>query len=213
AWLKELVVEERFGRILQVHLDCFWNRDERYYQSSTAGRHAWHGDAALDGGVLFTQFAHFVDLLCWTFGEVEVLAAYAANQTHEALHTFSDTGMVHFKLAGGGVGSLNYSTVVWDQNFESTLSVLGSRGTVKLGGQYMNDVRYCHLKGVEKPSLPPSAPPNNYGPYQGSAANHHFVIDNVVNVLKGRDTVATTAEEGREVVRLITTIHDRSKPH
>ncbi|WP_116106430.1 Gfo/Idh/MocA family protein [Lewinella sp. IMCC34191] len=213
AWLKELVDEGRFGRVLQVHVDCFWNRDERYYHSSEKGQHAWHGDPALDGGVLFTQFAHFIDLLCWTFGKLEVLTAYAVNQTHADLHPFPDTGMVQFKLAGDAVGSLNYSTVVWDQNFESTLSVLGSRGTVKLGGQYMNELRYCHVEGIEKPSLPPSAPPNNYGPYQGSAANHHFVIDNVVNVLKGLEAVATTAEEGREVVRLITAIHEKSEPH
>ena len=211
AWLKELMEGEELGGVLQVHLDCFWNRDHRYYQTAEGAPHPWHGDAALDGGVLYTQFAHFVDLLCWTFGEVEVTSARFANQTHAAFHPFADTGMVHFTLPGGGLGSLNFSTVIWDRNFESTLTVIGRRGTVKLGGQYMNELRYCHVAGLTAPALPPSAPPNSYGPYQGSAANHHFVIDNVVDVLQGRAKVATTAEEGRAVVRTIEAIYRASE--
>ena len=212
AWLKDCVAAGQLGEILQVHVDCFWNRDHRYYTDSSGTAHPWHGSPDLDGGVLFTQFAHFLDLLCWTFGEVRVLNAFGANQAHGELHEFADSGMVHFLLRGGAFGSLNYSTVVWDTNFESTLSVLGSRGTVKLGGQYMNELRYCHVEGLPVPVLPTSAPANNYGPYQGSAANHHFVIDNVIDVLKGRGEVATTAAEGRNVVALIRDIQRASQP-
>ncbi|MCP9235778.1 Gfo/Idh/MocA family protein [Lewinella sp. JB7] len=207
AWLKEVVDAGTLGAVLQVHLDCFWNRDLRYYRTADGEPHPWHGDAALDGGVLFTQFAHFVDLLCWTFGRIEVDRVVLANQTHGNVHPFPDSGMVHFRLPGGGLGSLNFSTVIWDRNFESTLTVIGSRGTVKLGGQYMNDLRYCHVAGVTAPALPPSAPPNHYGPYEGSAANHHFVIDNVVEVLRGRAEVATPAGEGRMVVDVIQAIY------
>ncbi|CAH0999661.1 Inositol 2-dehydrogenase/D-chiro-inositol 3-dehydrogenase [Neolewinella maritima] len=207
AWLKELVAGQHVGQILQVHLDCFWNRDDRYYRLADGSPHAWHGDATLDGGVLYTQFAHFIDLLCWTFGDIQVLHAQFANQTHTAIHDFADTGMVHFSLPNGGLGSLTFSTAIWDRNFESTLTAIGTRGTVKLGGQYMNELQYCHVEGLLAPALPPSAPPNNYGPYQGSAANHHFVIDNVVDVLRGRAPVATTAEEGRAVVKVIEDIY------
>ena len=212
AWLKKVVDDNHLGEFLQVHVDCFWNRDYRYYQTAEGTPHPWHGSTELDGGVLFTQFAHFIDLLCWTFGPVEVIAARFANQTHAALHAYADTGMVHFRLPDGGLGSLNFSTVVWDRNFESTLTVIGRRGTVKLGGQYMNELRYCHVQGLEVPTLAASAPPNSYGPYQGSAANHHFVIDNVVDVLRGRATVATTAAEGRAVVQTIAAIYRASRP-
>lgn len=212
AWLKSVVDRKLLGRVLQVHLDCFWNRDGRYYAGPNGERHPWHGDATLDGGVLFTQFAHFIDLLCWTFPGVTVTSARHANQTHADWHPFPDTGMIQFRLPDGGFGSLNYGTVVYDRNFESTLSVLGDRGTVKLGGQYMNELRYCHVAGMEAPELPVSAPPNDYGPYQGSAANHHFVIDNAIRVLREADTVATSAEEGREVVRFITRVEQISEP-
>lgn len=208
AWLKEQLDGERLGRILQVHLNCFWNRDHRYYTLPPDGRpHPWHGNTELDGGVLFTQFAHFIDLLCWCFGDVNVHSARFANQNHEDLHIFADTGTVHFSLGGGTLGSLNFSTAIWDRNFESTLTVIGERGTIKLGGQYMNELRYCHVEGMDQPELPPSNPANNYGPYTGSAANHHFVIDNVVDVLNGKSAIATTAAEGRSVVEVIEAIY------
>ena len=213
AWLKEVVGEKKLGEVLQVHLNCFWNRDARYYRMPGGRPHPWHGDPRLDGGVLFTQFAHFVDLLCWTFGEVSPTVATLINQQHEALHPFADTGMVQFSLPGGGVGSLHFSTVIWDRNFESTFTVIGTRGTVKLGGQYMNEVRYYHAENITAPALPPSPPSNNYGPYQGSAANHHFVIDNVIEVLNDRGEVETTAEEGRAVVRVIESIHALAEPN
>lgn len=203
-WLKEQLSGRALGKIFQVHLTCFWNRDHRYYTLPPDGRpHPWHGDNALDGGVLFTQFAHFIDLLCWGFGPVKVQSARFANQHHEDLHLFADAGTIHFSLENGGLGSLNFSTAVWDRNFESTLTVIGERGTIKLGGQYMNELRYCHVDGLEVPELPASNPANNYGPYTGSAANHHFVIDNVVDVLRKRAEIATTAAEGARVVRVI----------
>lgn len=211
AWLKAQIEAGVLGKVLQVHLDCFWNRDHRYYTLPPDGRpHPWHGDADLDGGVLFTQFAHFVDLLCWCFGEVKVESARFANQQHGDMHRFADTGMVHFTLGPDTLGSLNFSTAVWDRNFESTLTVLGERGTIKLGGQYMNELRYCHVDGLDQPVLPPSNPANNYGPYTGSAANHHFVIDNVIDVLRGNAQVATTAAEGLEVVRVIEEIYEKA---
>lgn len=212
AWLKEVIASGQLGRVLQVHLNCFWNRDARYYQRADGSPHPWHGDPTLDGGVLFTQFAHFLDLLCWTFGDVAVDSARLTNQQHRAFHPFADTGLVQFSLPGGGVGTLNFSTVIWDRNFESTFTVIAERGTIKLGGQYMNQVRYCHAEQFPEPALPPGPTSNNYGPYQGSAANHHYVIDNVVDVLNGRACVATTAAEGRQVVALIEEIHRLSQP-
>lgn len=205
-WLKDRLLENAFGRILQVHVNCFWNRDERYYRIGDRA-HPWHGDAELDGGVLYTQFAHFIDLLYWGFGRPRVLSARFANQTHVGIHDFPDTGMVHFELPGGGLGSLNFSTVIHGRNFESTLTVIGTCGTVKLGGQYMNELRYCHVEGLVPPRLPPSRPGNDYGGYVGSAANHHFVIDNVVEVLLDDGEVACTGAEGLAVVEIIEEIY------
>ena len=77
------------------------------------------------------------------------------------------------------MGCLNYSTAVWGSNLESSMTIVGSNGSVKVGGQYMNEIEYCNIKDYQMPKLAPSNPPNDYGPYKGSAANHHYIIENV----------------------------------
>jgi UDP-N-acetyl-2-amino-2-deoxyglucuronate dehydrogenase len=93
------------------------------------------------------------------------------------------------------MGSLNYSTSVWDKNLESSITIIAENGSVKVGGQYMNEVEYCHIKDYTMPELPPSNPPNDYGQYKGSAANHHYIIENVVDVLQNRSAITTNALE------------------
>ena len=108
----------------------------------------------------------------------------------------------------GGMGSINYSTSIWDKNLESSITVIGENGSVKVGGQYMNEVEYCHIKDYEMPVLAPTNPGNDYGAYKGSAANHHYIIENVVDVLKGRSSITTNALEGLKVVDIIERIYD-----
>ncbi len=105
------------------------------------------------------------------------------------------------------MGSLNYSTSVWNQNLESSMTIIAENGSVKIGGQYMNEVEYCHIKDYEMPQLAPTNPGNDYGAYKGSAANHHYVIENVVDVLMGRDQITTNALEGLKVVDIIERIY------
>ena len=113
-----------------------------------------------------------------------------------------------FDFVGGGMGCLNYSTSVWDKNLESSLTVIGSNGTVKVSGQYMNEVVYCHVKDYTMPQLAPSNPPNDYGAYKGSAQNHHYVIQNVVETLSNKGTITTNVLEGLKVVDIIERIYE-----
>ena len=106
------------------------------------------------------------------------------------------------------MGSLNYSTAVWGANLESSITIIGSKGSVKVGGQYMNEVEYCNIKDYDMPELNPSNPPNDYGTYKGSAANHHFIIENVVDTLKGNNSATTNALEGLKVVEIIERIYN-----
>ena len=126
---------------------------------------------------------------------------------HSNSTDFEDSGMVHFNFVNGGMGSLNYSTSVWDKNLESSLTVVGEKGSVKIGGQYMNEVEFCHIEGYQMPELAPSNPANDYGPYKGSAANHHYIIENVVDNLRGRTPITTNALEGLKVVEIIERIY------
>lgn len=202
AWLYETVRSGLMGEILMIRVDCFWNRDSRYY---TPG--SWRGTADLDGGTLFTQFSHFLDLLLWVFGDLRVTQGQFANFTHEGQIPFEDTGSFQFRTERGGIGVFNYSTSVWDKNLESSITLIGTRGSAQVAGQYMNELKYCHIKDYVPVPLPATPPPNDYGGYQGSASNHHFVVQNVLDCLSGLAAKAVTPEEGHRVVAWINEIY------
>jgi predicted dehydrogenase len=206
VWIKELIESGRLGQIFMVQINCYWNRDERYYNGQT-----WHGTTEMDGGTLFTQFSHFIDIMYWLFGDITNIQARFADFNHMHLTDFEDSGMVTFEFLKGGMGCLNYSTAVYDKNFESSLTIIGEKGTAKIGGQYMNEVEYCHISGYVMPELPPSNPANNYGAYKGSAANHVYIIENVVDTLRGRSSATTNALEGLKVVDIIERIYAHKK--
>jgi len=201
-WLKDLMIRNLLGKIFMVQINCYWNRDQRYYKKD-----GWHGKKDLDGGTLFTQFSHFVDIMFWLFGDIEKLSGKFRNFNHQGQIEFEDSGFVNFDFVNGGMGCINYSTSIWNENLESSITVVGENGTVKVGGQYMNLVETCHIKDYTMPVLPPSNPPNDYGPYKGSAANHHYIFENVVDVLKGRAPITTNALEGLKVVEIIEKIY------
>jgi len=206
AWLKEFVQEGKLGEILTVEINCFWNRDSRYYDQ--VGTASWRGTNSLDGGVLFTQFSHFVDILYWIFGPVEVRHAFMDNLAHKDITQFPDTGVVSFTLENGAIGSLHFTTAIWDKNMESVFTVVGRKGTVRIGGQYMDQISYFHVQGEEQPVLEASAPPNDYGGYQGSAGNHYYVLKSVIQYLQtGNDKGIISGEDGMQVVELIEQIH------
>ena len=207
VWLKEMMDEERLGEILMVQSNMYWNRDERYYKKG-----GWKGTNEMDGGTLFTQFSHFIDIIYWLFGDITDIEGKFADFTHKNLTEFEDSGIINFKFINGGLGSINYSTSIWNKNLESSLTIIGTKGTVKVAGQYMNEVVYCHVKDYEMPELPDSNPANDYGHYKGSAANHHFIIENVIDTLKHRTIATTNALEGMKVVDIIERIyHHRDK--
>jgi UDP-N-acetyl-2-amino-2-deoxyglucuronate dehydrogenase len=197
VWLKQIIETGGLGRIFTLQVNCFWNRDIRYYHQGS-----WHG-TDLDGGVLYTQFAHFVDLIYWIFGDITNINARFSNNNHDYLPDTEDTGIVIFDLKKGGTGCLHYSTATFDKNFESSISILGEYGTVKLTGQYLDKIEYCHIQKVEKPNLPPPT----LEPY----APHKMLLENVIEVLHGRKSITTNALEGLKVVEIIENIYKQKK--
>jgi predicted dehydrogenase len=201
-WIKSIISEGILGDIFMVQLNCYWNRDERYYKAG-----GWKGSNDLDGGTLFTQFSHFIDIMYWLFGDIDNIQGKFADFTHKDITDFEDSGFVNFDFVNGGMGCLNYSTSVVEQNLESSMTVIGSKGSVKIGGQYMNEVEACNIPGYEMPELAPTNPGNDYGQYKGSASNHNYVIKNVIDTIKGRTTITTNALEGLKVVEIIERIY------
>ncbi|HEU0227923.1 MAG TPA: Gfo/Idh/MocA family oxidoreductase [Arachidicoccus soli] len=202
VWIKELVESGKLGKIYMMQLNCYWNRDARYYKPES-----WHGKKDLDGGTLFTQFSHFIDIMYWLFGDIQNIKGKFNDFNHKNLTEFEDSGFVNFDFVNGGMGCLNYSTSIWNSNLESSMTIIAENGSVKIGGQYMDKVEVCNIKDYIMPELAPTNPGNDYGAYKGSAANHHYVIENIVDVLKGRGTITTNALEGLKVVDIIERIY------
>ena len=206
VWLKNIIENKNIGDIFMVQLNCYWNRDERYYK-----KNGWKGSQNLDGGTLFTQFSHFIDIMYWLFGDIKDIQARFKDFTHSGLTEFEDSGLVNFNFMNGGMGCINYSTAVWDNNLESSITIIGSKGSVKVGGQYMDKVEYCHIKDYTMPELAPTNAANDYGAYKGSANNHNYIFKNVIDTLKGRNTITTNAMEGLKVVEIIERIYSLRK--
>lgn len=201
-WIKSLLTENKLGEFYMVNIDCFWNRDHRYYKPNY-----WKGTMEEDGGTLFTQFSHFIDIMYWLFGDITNIQARFRDFNHQTNTEFEDSGIVSFDFVNGGIGNINFSTSVANVNLESSLTIVAEKGTVKIGGQYMNEVHYCNINDYEMPVLPEGNPANDYGAYKGSAANHVFIIENVVDTLKGRTKITTNALEGLKVVDIIERIY------
>jgi len=196
-WLKELVEKDQLGNIFFVQINCFWNRDERYY---TGG--SWHRSKALDGGILFTQFSHFIDLLYWTFGDIQNITSRMASFNHRHLNEFEDTGMVTFDFVNGDMGCIHFSTSVWDKNLESSITVIGENGSIKIGGQYMDNIEYCHIKDYDNSIIHTINSTN-----KNAASNHVHTIQNVIDVIRSSSAITTNALEGLKVVDIIERIY------
>jgi predicted dehydrogenase len=202
-WIKNLLEEGKLGKIFMVNINCYWNRDDRYYKKGH-----WKGSLQHDGGTLFTQFSHFIDIMYWLFGDISNINARMTDFNHQQSTDFEDSGMIQFEFNNGGYGSFLFSTSIYDQNYESSMTIIAENGTVKIGGQYMNEVQYCHIKDYVMPELPEGNPANDYGLYKGSAANHVYIIQNVVDTLRGRSNITTNALEGMKVVDIIERMYD-----
>jgi len=192
-WLKDVVQSGILGKIFMVQVNCFWNRGEQYYNNSD-----WHGKKDLDGGTLFTQFSHFIDLIYWIFGDITNISSKFWNGNHQTFTEFEDSGNVSFDFVNGGAGGFNFTTSVWDKNLESSVTILAENGTIKVGGQYMNNAEYCHIKNYEMPDLHKVYDEENCG-----MPNHYYVFRDVADTLKNGTPVKPNAEEAMKVVDII----------
>lgn len=201
AALKKAINDGVFGKLYSIQLNCFWNRNEDYYKNS------WKGTKDLDGGTLYTQFSHFIDLLYWLIGDVKRAHAIMRNFAHEGIIEFEDAGVVALEFHNGVIGAINYTVNSYGKNMEGSLTIFGEKGTVKIGGQYLNELEYQNIEGFEFKDLPKGNTANNYGQYQGSMSNHDKVYENLIDVLTNQGTISTNAFEGLKTVEIIDKIY------
>lgn len=203
--LKNLIAEKRLGKIYSVQVNCFWNRNADYYQNS------WKGTKDMDGGTLFTQFSHFIDLLYWLIGDVEKVYALTANLGHEGIIAFEDTGVVALQFCNGALGTINYTVNAFGKNMEGSVTVFGENGTVKVGGQYLNELEYQSLEGEPVTNLPRGNTANDYGTYTGSMSNHDKVYENLVDVIRNNASIITNVFDGLKTVEIVNKIYQSAQ--
>ncbi|NLR90506.1 Gfo/Idh/MocA family protein [Flammeovirga agarivorans] len=196
--IKKLIDNDVFGKIFSIQLSCFWNRNENYYKDS------WKGTKSIDGGTLYTQFSHFIDLLYWMFGDVKKTYGFTKNYNHHNIIEFEDSGVISLLFYSGAIGTINYSVNTTNKNMEGSLTIIGEKGTVKIGGQYLNELEYQQFSnGFTIKNLPKGNPPNSYGEYKGSMSNHDKVYENIIDVLNNNGKISTIGFEGLKTVEII----------
>jgi predicted dehydrogenase len=202
--LKKALENNALGKICSFQLNCFWNRPPAYYENS------WKGSADLDGGTLFTQFSHYLDVLYWLLGDCKNATGLRKNLTHGDSIAFEDTGTVVLEMKNGSIGGINWSVNTYKKNMEVSLTLIGEKGIVKLGGEYMNVIEYQSIENYALEVSGEDNPPNDYGFYRGSMSNHDKVYDNLILALNNPEHPFVNGNDGLKTIELIRMIYQNA---
>jgi UDP-N-acetyl-2-amino-2-deoxyglucuronate dehydrogenase len=201
ALTKQAIDENRLGKIYMVQCNVFWNRNVEYYTESN-----WRGKKELEGGVLYTQASHFLDLLIWWFGDVVSSKSIIENKMQPI--EIEDCGSAVLKFETGVIGNLNWTTCVYNKNFEGSITIIGEKGTIKIGGAYLNKIEFWDIQSYPLPEgIVFDDKPNAYGKYQGTSSNHQSVIEQVVKKLLNERYDVVEGDEGIKSIEAIELIY------
>ncbi len=193
--------EKKLGKVSMIQCNVYWNRHQEYYNQS-----AWRGKKSEEGGALFTQASHFIDLLVHWFGAIK--SAKTNMDTHFHAIDFEDVGQSTVIFESGVLGSISWTTNVYNKNYEGSITIIGELGTIKIGGPYLNKIEFWDVKSYPLPdNISFVDKPNNYGKYQGSSSNHHRVIEEVIKNLNGNESDIVEGIEGEISIDAIEKIY------
>jgi UDP-N-acetyl-2-amino-2-deoxyglucuronate dehydrogenase len=196
--LKRAVEKRRFGRIYMVSVNVFWTRPQEYYDSE-----GWRGKWEFDGGALMNQASHYVDLLDWIVGPVESVQAYVATLARDI--EVEDTGVVGIKWRSGALGSLNVTMLTYPKNLEGSITVLGERGTVRVGGMAVNEMQHWEFDSPDPDDN--LARESSYANESVYGSGHLLYYENVIDVLRGHCEPDTDGREGLRSLELLSAMY------
>lgn len=201
ALTKEALDAGKLGRIFMAQCNVLWNRHEGYYRESN-----WRGQKALEGGALYTQVSHFIDLMIWWFGDVVSAKAEIATKNHDI--EIEDCGIAQLQFASGVMGALVWTTCVYNKNYEGSITIIGEKGIIKIGGQYLNKIEYWDVYAYPLPEgVQFVDKPNVYAKYQGTTSNHDKVIHDVARALLRERHNVVEGDEGLKTIKAIEMIY------
>lgn len=192
--LKRAVDEKRFGRIYMVHLNVFWTRPQEYYDSAS-----WRGTWEMDGGAFMNQASHYVDLLDWLIGPIADVQAMTA--TLERDIEVEDSGVLNVRWRNGALGSMSVSMLTYPKNLEGSITILGEKGTVRIGGVAVNDIQIWDF--AEKRDYDANIKDANYQTASVYGFGHPLYFKNVIDVLRGEAEPETDGREGLKSLEVL----------
>lgn len=192
--LKNAVEQGRFGRIYMVNLNVFWTRPQEYYDSA-----AWRGTWEFDGGAFMNQASHYIDLLDWIVGPIKSLQAYTATLARDI--EVEDTGVIGVEWRSGALGSVNVTMLTYPKNLEGSITILGEKGTVRIGGVAVNEVQHWEFSDPHTDDAK-----TQQASYQTTSVygfGHPLYYDNVIRVLRGEAAAETDGREGLKSLEVL----------
>jgi UDP-N-acetyl-2-amino-2-deoxyglucuronate dehydrogenase len=192
--LKKAIEAKRFGKIYMVNLNVFWTRPQSYYDQGK-----WRGRWEFDGGAFMNQASHYVDLIDWLIGPLESLQAYTATLARDI--EAEDTGVISLRWRNGALGSMNVTMLTYPKNLEGSITILGERGTVRIGGVAVNEVQHWEFEETHADDA--KVKEASYETTSVYGFGHPLYYDNVINVLRGE---AEPETDGRQGLRSLETI-------
>lgn len=198
--LREALVSGRFGKLVMGTVRVRWCRTQQYYDQD-----AWRGTWAMDGGVFSNQASHHVDLLEWMLGKP--VSVFAKGATQLVKIETEDTGVAVITFENGAIGIIEATTAVRPKDLEGSLSILGEKGTVEIGGFAVNEMKIWNFQD-EKPGdkevmeLNKQYPPDVYG------FGHVKYLQNVIDTIVSKEKALVDGLEGRKSLELISAIYE-----
>jgi len=191
--LKRAVEEKRFGKIHMVHLNVFWTRPQEYYDQAK-----WRGTWEFDGGAFMNQASHYVDLLDWLIGPVDKIQAMMSTTRDIEVE---DTGVLNIRWRNGALGSMAVTMLTYPKNMEGSITILGEKGTVRIGGVAVNDIQ--HWEFDEPKDYDTKIKDANYQTTSVYGFGHPLYYKNVIDVMRGKEKPETDGREGLKSLELL----------
>jgi UDP-N-acetyl-2-amino-2-deoxyglucuronate dehydrogenase len=192
--LKQAVDQDRFGRIYMVSINVFWSRPQSYYDSG-----AWRGTWEFDGGAFMNQASHYVDLLDWLIGPIESVQAYTATLARDI--EVEDTGVMSVRWRSGALGSVSVTMLTYPKNLEGSITIIGEKGTVRVGGVAVNEIQ--HWEFADKRPEDEKVKSASYETTSVYGFGHPLYYDNVIKVLRGEAAPETDGREGLKSLEVL----------
>lgn len=191
--LKRAVEEKRFGKIHMVHINVFWTRPQSYYDQAK-----WRGTWEFDGGAFMNQASHYVDLFDWLIGPIDRVQAMMSTTRDIEVE---DTGVMNVRWRSGALGSMSVTMLTYPKNMEGSITILGEKGSVRIGGMAVNDIQQWEFE--EPKDYDEQVKTANYETTSVYGFGHPLYYKNVIDVMRGNEEPETDGREGLKSLEVL----------